>query len=582
MKMIMNKSSDEYLALLTYRDSHYKMATHQPNSAWAESYAQDELLPKTPDYDQVKKKEREYQTKMNSDYDHRHRVVEGEELSPGDRVWIPDMKVEGTVIKPHERPRSVVIQTPNGKVRRNRRMTRRAPKDLVTQTLQWANEYQNGMFCLWLGPTYPFIFLYKPELVEVVLHSSKHISKSADYDFLHPWLGTGLLTSDGLKWKTRRRLITPTFHFSILNTFLQVFEEQSKILVSNLEKKVKTGTFNIMPHITLCALNIMCITSMESSPNAQGDVNSPYVGAVGRITELIQKRQRSPWLWPDIVYFLTPSGREHNHCLQILHGFTNKVIDERIADRATKKNDPQSEECETEQGGEGKFKRKRRLAFLDLLLEAYDRGEISREGIREEVDTFMFEGHDTTAAGITWALYLLARHPHIQQQVHEEVDKFFEQRPETLKVDDLKDLRYLECVVKEAQRMFPSVPFIARRTTEDCHLDGYLAPKGTALGVCTIGLHRNPNVWEAPLEFNPDRFLPESSQGRHPYAFVPFSAGPRNCIGQRFALQEEKLVLAHVMRNFTLDSTQTFDELKACAEIITRPKDGIFVSLARR
>ncbi|RMX53149.1 hypothetical protein pdam_00021920 [Pocillopora damicornis] len=288
------------------------------------------------------------------------------------------------------------------------------------------------------------------------------------------------------------------------------------------------------------------VTSMDSSPNAQGDTSSPYVEAVGRITELIQKRQRSPWLWPDIVYFLTPSGREHNHCLNILHGFTNEIIDERIADRAAKKNDPQSEENDTEQGEEGEFKRKRRLAFLDLLLEAYDKGEISREGIREEVDTFMFEGHDTTAAGLTWALYLLARHPHIQQQVHEEVDKFFEQRPETLTGEDLKDLRYLECVVKEAQRMFPSVPFIARRTTEDCHLDGYLAPKGTAIGVCTIGLHRNPKVWEAPLEFNPDRFLPENSQGRHPYAFVPFSAGPRNCIGQRFALQEEKLVLAHL------------------------------------
>lgn len=337
-----------------------------------------------------------------------------------------------------------------------------------------------------------------------------------------------------------------------------------------------------MPYITLCALDIICITSMDSSPNAQGDTNSPYVKAVGRITELIQKRQRSPWLWPDIVYFLTPSGREHNHCLKILHGFTNKVIDERIADRAAKKKDPQTEGNDTEQGEEGEFKRKRRLAFLDLLLEAYDKGEISREGIREEVDTFMFEGHDTTAAGLTWALYLLARHPHVQQQVHEEVDKFFEQRPETLTVEDLKDLRYLECVVKEAQRMFPSVPFIARTTTEDCHLDGYLAPKGTALGVCTIGLHRNPKVWEAPLEFNPDRFLPENSQGRHPYAFVPFSAGPRNCIGQRFALQEEKLVLAHVLRNFTLDSTQTFDELQTCGEIITRPKNGIFVSLAKR
>ena len=85
----------------------------------------DELKPKTPDNDQIRKKEREYRTKMKFDYDHRHRVVEGKELSPGDRVWIPDLKVDGTVIKQHESPRSVVIQTPNGPVRRNRRMTRK-------------------------------------------------------------------------------------------------------------------------------------------------------------------------------------------------------------------------------------------------------------------------------------------------------------------------------------------------------------------------------------------------------------------------------------------------------------------------
>ena len=135
MKMIMNKSSDEHLALLTYRDTPIRNGYSPAQLSLGRklrtriSCHPDELLPRTPDYDQVKKKEREYRTKMKSYYDHRHRVVEGEELSPADRVWIPDMKVEGTVIKPHERPRSVVIQTPNGKVRRNRRMTPRAPKD---------------------------------------------------------------------------------------------------------------------------------------------------------------------------------------------------------------------------------------------------------------------------------------------------------------------------------------------------------------------------------------------------------------------------------------------------------------------
>ncbi|XP_078382587.1 cytochrome P450 4V2-like [Oculina patagonica] len=453
----------------------------------------------------------------------------------------------------------------------------RTPDGLLKQILQWSSQFNGGMFCLWLSPVYSLVLLYKPELIEILLSSSKHTSKSPDYIFVHPWLGTGLLTSDGSKWKTRRRLITPTFHFKILNNFIQVFEEQAAILVTQLEKNVKKGPFNIMPYISHCALDIICITSMDSSPNAQGDANSPYVNTVLRMSELIQMRQRSPWLFPDIVYYFTPSGREHNRCLKILHGFTNKVIDERIANRAAKKKQSQAEEKD-----DGEFRPKKRLAFLDLLLESYDNGEISREGVREEVDTFMFEGHDTTAAGITWALYLLARHPLIQQKVHDEVDSFFEQRPDTMTVEDLKELRYLECVIKESQRLFPSVPFFARTTSEECQLDGYKVPKGASLGVMPIGLHRNPDVWPAPLEYNPDRFLPENSQGRHPYAFVPFSAGPRNCVGQRFAILEEKLVLAHVLRNFSIESTQTFDNVRPCAELITRPKEGIYVSLAER
>ena len=131
MKMVLNKGSDEYLALLNYRDTllHHgyspaqlsmgrKLRTRVPCHP-------DKLKPETPNYDHVRRKEKEYRAKMKFDYDWRHRVVEGEELSSGDRVWIPDLKAEGTAITQHESPRSVVIQTSNGQVRRNRRMTRR-------------------------------------------------------------------------------------------------------------------------------------------------------------------------------------------------------------------------------------------------------------------------------------------------------------------------------------------------------------------------------------------------------------------------------------------------------------------------
>ncbi|KAK2546756.1 Cytochrome P450 4V2 [Acropora cervicornis] len=321
---------------------------------------------------------------------------------------------------------------------------------------------------------------------------------------------------------------------------------------------------------------------MGSSLKVQENADSPYVNAVVRISELVHKRQRSPWMWYDSLYNLTPSGREHSKCLKILHDFTNMVIDERIAEREAKKSGAQKSQEDHENVEENALTRKKRLAFLDLLLEAYGNGEISREGLQEEVDTFMFEGHDTTSAAITWTLYLLARHPDIQRRAHQEIENFFSHRPDTLTVEDLKELRYLDCVIKEAQRLFPSVPVLGRTVSEDYNLNGYIAPKGSTILTSIVALHRNPEVWPAPLQFDPDRFLPENSQGRHPFAFIPFSAGPRNCIGQRFAFLEVKIVLSYVLHNFSIASTQTTDELHTCSELITRPKEGIFVTLAKR
>jgi len=122
-----------------------------------------------------------------------------------------------------------------------------------------------------------------------------------------------------------------------LNDFIQVFDEQAEILVTHLESQVDRSAFNIMPYITRCALDIICITSMDSWPNAQQNTESPYFNAVFRMSELVHQRQTSPWLWPNAVYKWTRPGREHENCLKILHDFTNKVIDERIAEKSAKK-----------------------------------------------------------------------------------------------------------------------------------------------------------------------------------------------------------------------------------------------------
>ena len=140
----------------------------------------------------------------------------------------------------------------------------------------------DGLVTLWLGPT-PLVVVAHPKSVETILRSSKHMKKSFVYRFLLPWIGTGLLTSYGRKWQTRRRLITPTFHFNILQDFLDVMNEQAKVMVDGLERKVTAGEdVDLGKSITLCALDIICETAMGKAVKAQEYNDSDYVKAIYR------------------------------------------------------------------------------------------------------------------------------------------------------------------------------------------------------------------------------------------------------------------------------------------------------------
>ncbi|NWS29244.1 CP4V2 protein, partial [Polioptila caerulea] len=461
----------------------------------------------------------------------------------------------------------------------NALLLERKGEDFFKQLQFYAEEFRSWpLFKLWIGPL-PVMVLYHPDSVEVILNSSKHIEKSYLYKFLHPWLGTGLLTSTGDKWRSRRKMITPTFHFAILNDFLEVMNEQGHILVKKLEKHVDKEPFDVFMDITLCALDIICETAMGRNVGAQKNKDSDYVSAIYRMSDLIQRRQLSPWLWSDLLYILFKAGREHKRSLNILHNFTDTVIAEKAEELKKTKQKNGDNDGNSEESGS-----KKRKAFLDMLLNATDDEgkKLSYRDIREEVDTFMFEGHDTTAAAINWVLYLLGRNPEVQKKVHRELDEVFGNTERSVTTDDLKNLRYLECVVKEALRLFPSVPMFARTLREDCCIKGYQIPRGANILVLTYALHRNPEIFPDPEEFRPERFFPENSKGRHPYAYVPFSAGPRNCIGQRFAQMEEKTLLALILQRFWVESRQKPEELGLCGDLILRPNNGIWITLKRR
>jgi len=445
-------------------------------------------------------------------------------------------------------------------------------EDFVHKMTYLVNKY-GSVFRLHLGPRANLI-ISEPEAFEKILSSNKHITKGKDYVFLWDWLGFGLLTSTGAKWHSRRKMLTPAFHFRILEDFLDIMNNQCDILCQKLTERVDKSEFDIFPYITHCALDIICETAMGKCINAQENDDTDYVKAVFRSSEIVFQRQRSPWLWYDKLFHLTPMGAEWRHAVKIMHNFTNEVIRERKV---------YQENLENETNEDDDVGIKKRFAFLDLLIKQSQGGTVlSDEDIREEVDTFMFEGHDTTAANMSFTMYMMALHPSYQKRVQEELDEVFQGSDRMATSDDLNKLKFMEACLKESLRLYQSVPVMSRTTGEDMELNGYIIPKGTNVILVNFFLHRDQRTFNDPNTFNPERFTSKNTETRHPYSYIPFSAGPRNCIGQKFAMLEEKVLVSSVLRNFNLKTTVPLEELKLLPEVVLKPFNGIRVSITKR
>ncbi|CAB3396826.1 unnamed protein product [Caenorhabditis bovis] len=429
----------------------------------------------------------------------------------------------------------------------------------------------DGIMTLWVGPV-PVVFLGTPETIRPVLESNSNISKPSEYDKLREWLGTGLLTSTHEKWFKRRKMLTPTFHFSIIQDYFPVFVAQGEILMNLLEKQADGDYFDAFPYFKKCTLDIICETAMGIQVNAQYGQNNEYVEAVKRISEIFWIHARFPWYWLKPVWYLSGLGFEFDRNVKLTNDFTRRVI----AERKELRN-------ETHEDG-----RKKHRAFLDLLLEMQlDKHLLTDEDIREEVDTFMFEGHDTTASGIGFTVLFLGFYPEAQKKLHAEMDAIFGDSDRTPTMDDMKKCVYLEKCIKESLRMLPSVPLIARKLSEDVtieHPSGekIVLPEGLTACVSPIAPARDPRAWKDPGTYNPDNFDIDAISARDPFAYIPFSAGPRNCIGQKFAILEEKTVLSWFFRKFEVQSLDTEENLRPLPELILRPSNGIRIKIKRR
>ncbi|XP_047023112.1 cytochrome P450 4g15 [Helicoverpa zea] len=461
---------------------------------------------------------------------------------------------------------------------------------------------------LWIGPRL-LVFLYDPRDVELILSSHTHIDKAEEYRFFQPWLGNGLLISTGQKWRSHRKLIAPTFHLNVLKSFIDLFNANSRAVVNKLKKEA--GEFDCHDYMSECTVEILLETAMGVSKSTQDQSGFEYAMAVMKMCDILHLRHTKIWLRPDLLFKLTDYAKKQTKLLDIIHGLTKKVIRRKkeefnsgkrptiladynagTADEATKTTSVEGlsfgqsaglkDDLDVDDADVGQ---KKRLAFLDLLLESSQSGVvISDEEIKEQVDTIMFEGHDTTAAGSSFFLSMMGVHQDIQDKVIDELDKIFGDSDRPATFQDTLEMKYLERCLMETLRMFPPVPIIARQIKQDITLpsNGKQVPAGTTVVVATYKLHRREDVYPNPTKFDPDNFLPERSANRHYYAFVPFSAGPRSCVGRKYAMLKLKIILSTILRNFRVHSDLKEEDFKLQADIILKRAEGFKVRLSPR
>ncbi|XP_023247723.1 probable cytochrome P450 4p2 [Copidosoma floridanum] len=227
-------------------------------------------------------------------------------------------------------------------------------------------------------------------------------------------------------------------------------------------------------------------------------------------------------------------GRLSKKTLEILHEFTDEIIRERKKYHKSTGNkflDENNDEVEDNVFDDVHIGRRRRLAMLDLLFAAEKKGLIDDAGIKEEVDTFTFEGHDTTSMAMTFIVMQLAENKEAQDKARLEVTEIMNNSSGKLGMTEIQKMEYLECCIKEALRLYPPVATIARYIYDELQLKNARLPTDSHVLINFWDTHRDPNFWPDPEKFDPTRFTPENSRNRHPFSYLPFSAGPRNCIG---------------------------------------------------
>ncbi len=429
-----------------------------------------------------------------------------------------------------------------------------SPRDLLSFYMDATRRY--GDIVRFGRGLYSICFVAHPDYVKQVLQDNlgNYPKKNRFNDMLKPLAGEGLLTSDGEAWRQRRRLSQPAFHRERLAGFATDMTEATQAMLARWAPLAERGqAFDVSQEMRRVTLSIVGRALFSANIGADSDEMGQ---ALTIIFEHINHRFRHLLSWPESVP--TPRNRRFHTAIATIDRLSYRLIAEH-------------RRADTDSGD-----------LLSMLIAVRDEetGQgLNDRQLRDEVGTFLAAGHETTAVTLSWVWYLLSKHPHIERQVHAELDEVLGGRTPT--VEDLPRLSHTRMVIQETLRLYPPAWALSRGIADSDDIDGYPIPAGALMVLSPYVTHRHPAFWDNPEGFEPERFTPEQVAERPRYAYFPFGGGPRQCIGNEFALMETQLIIAMVVQRYRLQLVPG-QHIEPDPIATLRPSSGVQVTLHAR
>jgi cytochrome P450 len=365
---------------------------------------------------------------------------------------------------------------------------------------------------------------------------------------LTPLLGRGLLTSDGEIWRRQRRISQPPFSRERIGQFDSLITSLTDELVDRWLADNTVEPMRLDHQLSGLTLAIVGRAILGSELAGIDERFGQAVDVVNRFMGHYDPLEDSE------------SGRvaraEFGHAVGLLNGIVGLMIQARHLEGTESRDD-----------------------LLSTLIDA-DRAEPDRPGaareLRDQIVTMLMAGHETTAKALTWTTVLLDAHPEAAARLDAELAATLGERP--VRAGDLAQLPYCLNVIQEALRLYPPVWLLSRRAVDDDILGEFDVPAGTLVCVSPYLLHRDERYWSEPERFDPDRFA-RVDDGRPDFAYIPFSGGPRHCIGRHFALLEAQLVLATIRRRARIELVEN-QVIEPEALVTLRPRHGVLANVS--